>query len=200
MKKNEAGQKVGAQMVDATSGEAFTGAVVVAVTGDGGTQAAGSVGAGACAHEGNGFHTYAPAQAETNYDHIAFTFTGSGAVPASVQVYTTAPQTGDVYALASHIDHGFVGLYELLNNMDGADATLAAATLKAIADAILGRNQAGGADGGRTVSQALMRMRNRQTVVAGVFRLYANDDTTVIFQANVTTDANGFITEFAPTT
>jgi hypothetical protein len=44
-----------------------------------------------------------------------------------------------------------------------------------------------------------MRMRNRQTVVAGVFRLYANDDTTVIFQANVTTE-NGFITEFAPTT
>src|SRR3546814_13286258 len=82
-------------MVAATDGSAFTGAVTVAVTGDGGTQATGSVGSGACTHEGNGFHTYAPAQAETNYDHVAFTFTGSGAIPATVQVYPTFPQTGD---------------------------------------------------------------------------------------------------------
>lgn len=98
MKKNTASQVVGAQMVSATDGSAFTGSVTCYVTGDGGTQAAGSVGSGACTHEGNGFHTYAPAQAETNYDHVAFTFTGSGAVPATVQVYTTFPQTGDNYA------------------------------------------------------------------------------------------------------
>src|SRR3546814_1041403 len=83
MKKNVASQIIGAQMVSATDGSAFTGAVTVAVTGDGGTQATGSVGSGACTHEGNGFHTYAPAQAETNYDHVAFTFTGSGAIPAT---------------------------------------------------------------------------------------------------------------------
>ena len=98
MKKNVASQVVGAQMVSASDGSAFTGAVTVYVTGDAGTQAAGSVGAGACTHEGNGFHTYAPAQAETNYDHVAFTFTGTGAVPATVQVYTSFPQTGDNYA------------------------------------------------------------------------------------------------------
>src|SRR3546814_3565714 len=85
-------------MVAATDGSAFTGAVTVAVTGDGGTQATGSVGSGACTHEGNGFHTYAPAQAETNYDHVAFTFTGAGAVPATVQIYTGFPQTGDSFA------------------------------------------------------------------------------------------------------
>lgn len=85
-------------MVSATDGSAFTGSVTCYVTGDGGTQAAGSVGSGACTHEGNGFHTYAPAQAETNYDHVAFTFTGSGAVPATVQIYTSFPQTGDNYA------------------------------------------------------------------------------------------------------
>src|SRR3546814_9674436 len=88
MRKNVASQIVGCQMVSATDGSAFTGSVTVAVTGDGGTQATGSVGSGACAHEGNGFHTYAPAQAETNYDHVAFTFTGTGAVPATVQIYT----------------------------------------------------------------------------------------------------------------
>lgn len=98
MKKNVASQVVGAQMVSATDGSAFTGSVTCYVTGDGGTQAAGSVGSGACTHEGNGFHTYAPAQAETNYDHVAFTFTGSGAVPATVQIYTSFPQTGDNYA------------------------------------------------------------------------------------------------------
>jgi hypothetical protein len=92
--KNTAGQKVGAQMVSASDGSAFTGSVTVAVTVDAGTQATGTVGSGACTHEGNGFHTYAPSQAETNGDHLAFTFTGSGAIPATVQVYTVA---GDAF-------------------------------------------------------------------------------------------------------
>jgi hypothetical protein len=95
--KNTAGQTIGAQLISATDGSAFTGAVTVAVTGDGGTQATGSVGSGACTHEGNGFHTYAPAQAETDYDHVAFTFTGTGAVPVTIQIYTTFPQTGDSF-------------------------------------------------------------------------------------------------------
>jgi hypothetical protein len=98
MKKNVASQVVGAQMVAAADGSAFTSAVTVSVTGDGGAQATGSVGSGACTHEGNGFHTYVPAQAETNYDHVAFTFTGTGAIPATVQIYTSFPQTGDSFA------------------------------------------------------------------------------------------------------
>lgn len=98
MKKNVSGQFVGAQMINATTGTAFTGSVTVSVTGDAGTQATGSVGSGACTHEGNGYHTYAPAQAETNYDLVAFTFTGTGAVPVTVQVYTSFPQTGDNFA------------------------------------------------------------------------------------------------------
>lgn len=98
VKKNVASQVIGAQMVSATDGSAFTGSVTVYVTGDAGTQAIGSVGSGACTHEGNGFHTYAPAQAETNYDHVAFTFIGTGAVPGTVQVFTSFPQTGDGFA------------------------------------------------------------------------------------------------------
>lgn len=89
MKKNVSGQIVGCQGITASNGTAFTGAVTVYVTGNGGTQAVGSVGAGACAHEGNGFHTYAPAQAETNYDHVAFTFIGTGMVPVTVQIFTS---------------------------------------------------------------------------------------------------------------
>jgi len=98
MKKNVASQSIGAQMITAADGTAFTGSVTVYVTGDAGTQSVGSVGSGACTHEGNGFHTYAPAQAETNYDHIAFTFIGTGAIPATVQLFTTFPQTGDSFA------------------------------------------------------------------------------------------------------
>lgn len=98
MKKNVAGQKIGGQLVSATDGSAFTGAVTVYVTGDAGTQAAGSVGSGACTHEGNGYHTYAPAQAETNYDLVAFTFVGTGAIPATIQIFTAFPQTGDNFA------------------------------------------------------------------------------------------------------
>lgn len=104
MKKNIASQTIGAQMVSATDGSAFTGSVTVYVTKDGGTQAVGSVGSGACTHEGNGYHSYSPAQAETNADHIAWTFIGSGAVPATVQVYTSFPQTGDAFATATNIE------------------------------------------------------------------------------------------------
>jgi hypothetical protein len=93
MRKNVASQKIGAQLVSASDGSAFTGSVTVAVCGDAGTQATGSVGSGACTHEGNGYHTYAPSQAETNFDLIAFTFTGTGAVPVTVQVRTW-PATG----------------------------------------------------------------------------------------------------------
>lgn len=104
MKKNVASQSIGAQMITASDGSAFTGSVTVSVTGDAGTQATGSVGSGACTHEGNGYHTYAPAQAETNYDLIAFTFTGSGAIPVTVQVYTSFPQTVDNNTLLASID------------------------------------------------------------------------------------------------
>lgn len=98
MKKNVGGQKIGAQLVSSSDGSNFTGTVTVYVTGDAGTQALGAVGSGVCTHEGNGYHTYSPAQAETNYDLIAFTFVGTGAVSATVQVYTAYPQTGDSYA------------------------------------------------------------------------------------------------------
>jgi len=84
MRKNVAGQTIGAQMITAADGSAFTGAVVVRVTIDHGTQS----GTSATVHKGQGYHSYTPAQADTNGDHIAFTFTGTGAIPVSIQVYT----------------------------------------------------------------------------------------------------------------
>jgi hypothetical protein len=121
MKKNVAGQKIGAQLIDATTGAAFSGSVTAYVTGDAGTQSAGSVGAGACTSEGNGYYTYAPAQAETNYDLIAFTFTGTGAIPATVQVYTDFPQTGDSFGLIGATGSGLTSLASQasVNTIDG---------------------------------------------------------------------------------
>lgn len=97
--KNTASQSIGEQMIDATTGGAFTSTVTVYITGDAGTQTIGSVGSGVCTHEGNGYHTYRPSLSETNYDLIAFTFIGSGAIPRTVQVETfTAAQAGAVAA------------------------------------------------------------------------------------------------------
>lgn len=133
MKKNVAGQKIGCQMVNATDGSAFTGSVTVYVTGDAGTQAAGSVGSGACTHEGNGYHTYAPAQAETNYDLVAFTFVGTGAIPATVQVYTGFPQSVDndtkIAAIKAVTDElpGGGALTPLTDDLDDIQSRLPAA-------------------------------------------------------------------------
>jgi hypothetical protein len=88
MIRNTAGQKIGAQIVDSNTGAAFTGAATVYVTGDGGVQAIGETGGGVCTDEGNGYYTYAPSQAETNYNLIAFSFSGAFAVPITIQVQT----------------------------------------------------------------------------------------------------------------
>lgn len=96
MKKNVAGQYICAQLVSATDGSAVTsGTTTVYVLGDGGTQ---GTGGGTVAHEGQGCWSYAPSQAETNYDHVAFTFVNTSAVSATVQTYPTFPQTGDSFA------------------------------------------------------------------------------------------------------
>lgn len=119
-------------MVSASDGSAFTGSVTVSVTGDAGTQATGSVGSGACTHEGNGYHTYAPAQAETNYDLIAFTFTGTGAVPATVQLSTSMDSNVTKIAGTSQTakDLGAINVTNL-NTLSSHDpgATLGTSTL-----------------------------------------------------------------------
>jgi hypothetical protein len=91
MIKNTAGQTVDGEMLSATDGSAITsGTVTVYVQGDSSAQAVGSVGSGACTHRGVGQWTYAPAQAETNYDRVSFIFTQAGAVNDKVTIYTGA--------------------------------------------------------------------------------------------------------------
>lgn len=247
MKKNVSGQKVGAQMVSATDGSAFTGAVTAYITLDAGTQAVGTVGAGACTHEGNGYHTYAPSQAETNGDLVAVTFIGSGAVPATLQIYTSFPQTTDNQAnlpnsgalttIQADLDDIQTRLPAALvsGRMDASVGAMAADTLTSTAlaasavteiqtglstldaaavraaiglaaanldtqldalptavenaDALLGRNVAGGSNSGRLVKEALYALRNKWTSVAGVYSVYGVDDTTLSWSSTLATDA-----------
>ena len=102
MWKATASQYIGAQMITAADGTAFTGSVTVYVTKDNGTQAAGNVGSGACTHEGNGWHSYAPDATDTNADHIAFTFIGTGAIPASIQAFTSNKFVSDILSLSAN--------------------------------------------------------------------------------------------------
>jgi hypothetical protein len=205
MRRNVAGQFVGAQMITASDGSAFTGAVTVSVTGDAGTQAAGSVGSGACAHEGNGFHTYAPAQAETNYTHVAFTFTGTGAVPVTVQIYPVS------YDASGRLDVGmfggtagtFSGGRPEVNTTHAAGTAWGSSSITAgalatdavneIADGILDRDMSTGADNGsasvRTVRQALRALRNKWTSSAGTYTVFKEDDSTTSWTSTVGSDA-----------
>jgi hypothetical protein len=136
MIRGQSGQKIGCQMVNATTGAAFTGSVTVYVTGDAGTQAIGSVSSGACTHEGNGYHTYAPSSDETNYALVAFTFIGSGAIPQTIQVETlsSAAQAAAAGAVAASTltasdlltsaarRLGFIASVESLGSEDAAEA------------------------------------------------------------------------------
>jgi hypothetical protein len=68
-----------------------------------------------------------------------------------------------------------------------------------IADAILGRNIAGGSDGGRMVKDALRFLRNRFAVSAGLLTVYQEDDTTAAWTSAVTdTPGANPITESNP--
>jgi hypothetical protein len=138
MKKNVASQIVGCQLVSKTDGSPVTsGTTTVYVTGDGGTQATGSVGSGACTHEGHGFWTYAPAQAETNYDHVAFTFENSTAVNATVQIYPSFPQTGDNFARIGSNGSGLTALASQTSVDDLPTSAELATALGTADDAVL---------------------------------------------------------------
>jgi hypothetical protein len=78
-------------------------------------------------------------------------------------------------------------------------AATAVALLAAIADKYLGRNVAGGSDGGRTVTQAYSALRNKVTRDAtGFVAIYGTDDTTVSWTAVAATGSLGPIVSVDP--
>jgi len=70
-----------------------------------------------------------------------------------------------------------------------ASVTAAVPTAVANADALLGRNIAGGSSVGRTVKQALRLLRNKVTSSGGTLTIYQEDDVTSDWTAALTEDA-----------
>lgn len=256
MKKSVAGQHIAAMVVSATDGSAVTSGVAVVISGDGGAQGASG---GTLTHLGGGHWDYAPTQAETNYDHIAFVFSKAGAISVVVQAFTTFPQTGDSFArlgapagasvsadvadlhtdladvhtdvadihtdvAAVKTDTGAVKTktdqlaFTAANKVDanalavgpgaiGATsfgvgavdaASLATDAGQEIADRVLARSIAGGADTGRTIRQALQALRNKVAIALGTMTVYAEDDSTPAWTASVATTAGDPISSIDP--
>ena len=83
--------------------------------------------------------------------------------------------------------------------MASGAVALDAAGREAIADAILARNIAGGANGGRTVGEAHAFVRSRWNIVGTTLTVYANDDTTPLWTGEIVPGPGGVITGMDPT-
>lgn len=82
---------------------------------------------------------------------------------------------------------------------DSAGETLGSlGTASDIADALLRRHIEGGADGTRTVTEALQAIRNKTEIAAGTLTVYESDDTTPSWTAGVTTAAGDPVTVVDP--
>jgi hypothetical protein len=120
MKKNVASQLISAQMIKAADGtDQTTGTCNVAVEKDG---AAGT--GGTATHIANGKWEYAPIQSDTNGDYLTFQFVITGAITATIQVYTSFPQTVDNNVLAA----GATGFAAIDTVVDGIQADLSNGT------------------------------------------------------------------------
>lgn len=82
--------------------------------------------------------------------------------------------------------------------LPGDAMALTTAERGSVADKILGRSLATGADGGRTVQDALRSLRNRQAIAAGTLTVYQENDTTAAWTAAITTAAGNPLSEIDP--
>lgn len=105
-------------------------------------------------------------------------FTGGMTTGGMARLFTA--DSGTSYAAA--VDGSVVK--EIVDN--GAATVV---SQEAIADVILGRNIAGGSNGGRTVTDALRPLRNRWTVAGGTYTSYEEDDVTVAWTGSVSSVA-----------
>lgn len=126
MKKNVSSQFIGAQMTYSASGTPIvaSGAVLTYVRADALPMQLGAVNSGICIPNSYGLHHYIPAQSETNYDWLAFTFVASGGLNVTNQLYTDFPQSGDAFSAAMSAQTGINSLYARVGE-NAANAPLA---------------------------------------------------------------------------
>ena len=80
-----------------------------------------------------------------------------------------------------------------------SSTTAVAGFYNQLADMLLGRNLRSASSGGRTVSQALARLRNRQAVSGATFTQYDTDDSTTLYTATISTTTASSLTNMDPT-
>jgi hypothetical protein len=119
-----------------------------------------------------------------------------GRIIGTLAAGTHNPQGGDTFARigvngAALTALGDARLADLDETLTAAVYAIIAAvpTTAQISDKYLGRNLAGGADGGRTVRDALRALRNKVIIdpVGGTITVYAEDDTATAWSGTVAT-------------
>lgn len=115
-------------------------------------------------------------------------------------VALTAAHTDTLGDLALHITATSADPTDLVRQVVAAlPGELTAAADASVADKVLGRSLAGGADGGRTVRDALRAVRNKTELAAGTLTVYAEDDATPAWTAAVTQASRDPLTGIDPT-
>lgn len=123
----------------------------------------------------------------TNFSSLAIDVNGRVDLSKVLGAAINALISGRVDAIASVL------------GVDSIDATaLATSAGQEIADRLLARSIAGGADGGRSVSSTFRRIRNRVKILAGTLTAYQEDDTTPDHTAAITTTAGDPVSEVDP--
>lgn len=103
--------------------------------------------------------------------------------------YTTPPTVAQIWQtdVSAFSTVGQAGTY--LKNAMPTFTYTAPPTAIANADALLGRNIAGGSDGGRTVKDAFRVLRNKVSISGATLTVTTEDDATTAWTAALTTDA-----------
>jgi len=100
----------------------------------------------------------------------------TGGTITTVTNLTNAPTNGDFTAA-------------MKASLNSSTPSVAVPTANQNADALLARNIDGGSSVGRTVAEALAFLRNRWTLSGSTLTVYDTDDTTVLWTADISTDA-----------
>lgn len=140
----------------------------------------------------------------TNSDKTGYALTSAydAAKTAATQASVDdLPTNAELATALGTADDAVLSAIAALNNLSSAGAQAAAAaaltaygaatgaqvpTAAQNADKILGRNIAGGSDGGRDVTSALRAVRNKVTVDATTITVYQEDDTTSAWTGTAT--------------
>lgn len=127
---------------------------------------------------------------DTNVDQIeTAVITNAAGVDVAADIIALKAETALIVADTDELQ---------TDNVPGLIGALAIPTTAEIVDKVLGRSIAAGADGGRTIQDALRAIRNRRAVVLNVLTVYEEDDLTPAWTADVTTSAGNPVSEIDP--